>query len=449
MVDICRGLDYAHKQGVVHRDVKPANVRITHDGTVKVVDFGIARIADAANMTQTGLVLGTPSYMAPEVLEGGRFDHRADMWAVGIILYELLGRPAPLREPDHSTPSSTRSSTRRRARSTPRPWDSPPASWRRAPKALARQARRSLPRPAVDGPGPRAERRVHRPRRAASTRGARTRLRAQLRGGPAAPDRERSRRRPGRRPTGAGPVSLEDRHRLPDRGHRGAARERRHDAPLSPGHSRAPHLLRQLPDPHLGHAAPHPERPAATRGRLVLAPAHSGAHRAAPARGLCLPRARDLRGAPRDPRRLPVAGARPHRGGGGGRRPAALGPALAHQGRNPALRDAPAHGPRRDRREPRVLPRRRAPGLRARGRPGAPLGRPARAWRCRCGCGTRPRCPPSPSLPTAPPWLRAASTRTCGCGTWAPRSGARPAASCTASPRGSPPSPTGWEATPC
>ena len=95
VVDICRGLDYAHKQGVVHRDVKPANVRITHDGTVKVVDFGIARIADTANMTQTGLVLGTPSYMAPEVLEGKRPDHRADMWAVGVILYELLAGRRP------------------------------------------------------------------------------------------------------------------------------------------------------------------------------------------------------------------------------------------------------------------------------------------------------------------------------------------------------------------
>jgi eukaryotic-like serine/threonine-protein kinase len=95
VVDICRGLDYAHKQGVVHRDVKPANVRITHDGTVKVVDFGIARSADTANMTQTGLVLGTPSYMAPEVLEGGRSDHRADIWAVGIILYELLASRRP------------------------------------------------------------------------------------------------------------------------------------------------------------------------------------------------------------------------------------------------------------------------------------------------------------------------------------------------------------------
>jgi eukaryotic-like serine/threonine-protein kinase len=95
VVDMCRGLDYAHKQGVVHRDVKPANVRVTSDGTVKIVDFGIARVVDGSQMTQTGLVLGTPAYMAPEVLAGSRFDHRADMWAVGVILYELLSGRRP------------------------------------------------------------------------------------------------------------------------------------------------------------------------------------------------------------------------------------------------------------------------------------------------------------------------------------------------------------------
>jgi serine/threonine protein kinase len=94
MVDVCRGLDYAHKQGVIHRDVKPANIRVGRDGTVKILDFGIARLVDST-MTQTGLVLGTPSYIAPEVLEGGRVDHRTDMWAVGVILYEMLAGRRP------------------------------------------------------------------------------------------------------------------------------------------------------------------------------------------------------------------------------------------------------------------------------------------------------------------------------------------------------------------
>jgi eukaryotic-like serine/threonine-protein kinase len=98
VTQICRGLDYAHKQGVFHRDVKPANIHVRPDHTVKIVDFGIARLADS-NMTQTGLVLGTPSYIAPEALIGARVDHRADMWAVGVILYELLAGRRPYESP--------------------------------------------------------------------------------------------------------------------------------------------------------------------------------------------------------------------------------------------------------------------------------------------------------------------------------------------------------------
>jgi predicted Ser/Thr protein kinase len=98
VIQICRGLDYAHKQGVFHRDVKPANVHVRPDYSVKLVDFGIARLADSS-MTQTGLVLGTPSYIAPEALLGARVDHRADMWAVGVILYELLAGRRPYESP--------------------------------------------------------------------------------------------------------------------------------------------------------------------------------------------------------------------------------------------------------------------------------------------------------------------------------------------------------------
>jgi len=95
VTDVCRGLDFAHKRGVVHRDVKPANIRILNDGTVKLVDFGIARMVDTSNMTQTGIVLGTPSYIAPEMLVEGKADHRADIWAVGVILYEMLAGRRP------------------------------------------------------------------------------------------------------------------------------------------------------------------------------------------------------------------------------------------------------------------------------------------------------------------------------------------------------------------
>ncbi len=94
VADICRGLDFAHKLGVVHRDVKPANVRVSREGVVKILDFGIARVADS-ELTNTGQVLGTPSYMSPEVLKGGRVDHRADMWATGIILFEMIAGKRP------------------------------------------------------------------------------------------------------------------------------------------------------------------------------------------------------------------------------------------------------------------------------------------------------------------------------------------------------------------
>jgi serine/threonine protein kinase len=89
MVQACRALDYAHRRGVIHRDIKPANIMVTLEGVAKVVDFGIARITDAAK-TQTGALLGTLCYMSPEQLRGQRADQRSDVWALGAVLYELL-----------------------------------------------------------------------------------------------------------------------------------------------------------------------------------------------------------------------------------------------------------------------------------------------------------------------------------------------------------------------
>ena len=95
VVQMCRGLDFAHKRGVIHRDVKPGNVQVLPDGTAKILDFGIAWRKDSMTKTKTGLVMGTPTYMAPEQIKGEPVDHRADMWAVGSILYELLSGHRP------------------------------------------------------------------------------------------------------------------------------------------------------------------------------------------------------------------------------------------------------------------------------------------------------------------------------------------------------------------
>jgi len=92
---VAEGLAYAHEHGVVHRDIKPANIMIVRDGRVKITDFGIARMRAAEVRTQTGVTLGSPRYMAPEQVVGGRADARADIFSLGVILYEMLAGEAP------------------------------------------------------------------------------------------------------------------------------------------------------------------------------------------------------------------------------------------------------------------------------------------------------------------------------------------------------------------
>lgn len=101
IVQTCRALDYAHRHGVIHRDVKPANIVVTRDGIVKVVDFGIARLGHSSN-TQTGMLLGTLAYMSPEQVRGQHFDARSDVWAMGVVLYELITYQRPFTGENHA-----------------------------------------------------------------------------------------------------------------------------------------------------------------------------------------------------------------------------------------------------------------------------------------------------------------------------------------------------------
>ncbi len=92
-LQLCDGLEAAHAAGVIHRDLKPANVLLSNGGPVKIIDFGVAKLAQLEGMTATNLILGTPEYMAPEQIRGAAIDARTDLYAVGMILHEaIVGR---------------------------------------------------------------------------------------------------------------------------------------------------------------------------------------------------------------------------------------------------------------------------------------------------------------------------------------------------------------------
>ena len=197
---VAGALHYAHEAGIVHRDVKPANILLCPDGRVKVADFGIAKaaLADASladsvagnwDLTGTGMVVGTAKYLSPEQFEGLPVDRRADVYALGVVLYEMLcGRPPFVGRHRHGH----RDPARRAQAAQPPPGAGrhPPAAGGGGARGHGQVARRPLPhrrRPperAAVGRPPRRRRRAHdRPgRHAAPTASPRPSPRASGRG---------------------------------------------------------------------------------------------------------------------------------------------------------------------------------------------------------------------------------------------------------------------------
>ena len=101
--DIATGMAVAHQAGIVHRDLKPANVLINQDGLLKIVDFGVAaaHLETDSSLTKTGFVIGSPKYMAPEQILGKKVDERADIYAEGVMLYEMFTGVPPYTRGDH------------------------------------------------------------------------------------------------------------------------------------------------------------------------------------------------------------------------------------------------------------------------------------------------------------------------------------------------------------
>ena len=96
ILQACRALEFAHNNEIIHRDIKPSNIISLQNGQIKILDFGLARLA-SSQLTQSGTMMGTPFYMSPEQIEGTKVDHRTDIFSLGIVFYELVTGQRPFR----------------------------------------------------------------------------------------------------------------------------------------------------------------------------------------------------------------------------------------------------------------------------------------------------------------------------------------------------------------